>query len=470
MTNHNESGFAAFAKSTIVFFIGNTLSKVITIALLPLYTNALPSDDYGYFDVSVTFVTLLTSLLYCEIWTSVMRFMRDNLEGEAPKVVMASGWVVFAGSTVIYYLLGALAWLLFDIPSLGLILLYGTAMNFQTMFSYVARGWGDNVRFAASGIINAVVNAGLSVVLILVYGWGYQALYIAFIVGSAVQCGYLFVGLRMWRRIAVPKAARVKELLFYSAPLSLNSVAYWLLNSLGRIVVSGALSLHASGIFAVGSKFGSAINLATTCFTYAWQDISFTSESNSGSYYSRAVTQYAAFLMDLLALVLPVVTLLFPVLVGTGYRDAYDVIPSFLVVSVVNAVSTFVGNIFYVIKDTKTIGTTMAISCLVNVVLTYPLTMLMGLIGTNAAIVLAFVLNIAIRMRVLRNRIGMRVSASTFLPRVALVAVSLAVYSLKNAFVGTVLLVLEMVVMLYLYRGRIEDVVKSSSTKERRQI
>ena len=36
MADENVSGFISFAKSTLVFFIGNTLSKIITIALLPL--------------------------------------------------------------------------------------------------------------------------------------------------------------------------------------------------------------------------------------------------------------------------------------------------------------------------------------------------------------------------------------------------------------------------------------------------
>lgn len=467
MSNCASSSFVSFAKSTLVFFVGSALSKVITIALLPLYTNALPSDDYGYFDVSVTFVTLLTSFLYCDVWTSVMRFMRDNLEGEAPKIVTASGWVVFAGSTVVYYLLGVLAWMLFEIPSLGLILLYGTAINLQTMFSYIARGWGDNLRFAVSGIISTIVNVGLSIILILAFGWGYEALYVAFVAGSATQCGYLIVALKMWRRIAKPKLAHVKELFIYSVPLCLNSVAYWLLNSLGRVVVSVALSFHASGIFAVASKFGSAINLATTCFTYAWQDISFTPGSRSDSFYSRAVTQYASFLMDSFALLLPAVTLLFPVLVGSEYGEAYSVVPSFLAVAVVSAVSTFIGNIFYVIKDTKTIGKTMVVACWVNVMLTYPLTMLFGLNGTNAAIVLAFAANIAIRLRVLRGRIGMRVSPLAALPRVALIAVSIAIYALGNAFVSGVFLAMEFVLMLFLYRARIADVVRSISAKDK---
>lgn len=464
MSETGGGGFLSFAKSSLVFFVGNTLSRVITVALLPLYTNALPSADYGYFDVSVTCVTLLTSFLYCDIWTSVMRFMRDDLEGEAPKIVVASGWVVFGGSTALYYLIGAAAGVLFDIECLGLILLYGTFLNLQSMFSYIARGWGDNVRFALSGIICSAVNVALNVILIVLLDWGYEALYVAYIAGSFAQCCYLFLSLRMWRRLARPRPQEVRNLFLYSAPLCLNSVAYWLLNSLGRIVVSFALSLSASGIFAVGSRFGSAISLATTCFTYAWQDVSFTSDMQKGGYYSSAVTQYAAFLFDALALLLPVISLLFPILVGTDYAESYAVIPSFLAVAVLSAVSTFIGNIFYVIKDTRTIGKTMAVSCLVNIVLTYPLTIAFGLNGTNLAILAAFAVNIVIRLAVLRKKMELGVKAGPLMGRAALLSLAVIAYASHIPVVNLVLLVTELMLMFWLYRSKIRSLVKAASS------
>lgn len=458
----SSGGFLSFAKSSLVFFVGSILSKVITIALLPLYTNVLPSADYGYFDVSVTCVTLLTSFLYCDVWTSVMRFMRDDLEGEAPKVVTASGWVVFGCSTVLYYAIGIAAGSVLAIPSLGLILLYGTFLNLQTMFSYIARGWGDNVRFAVSGIVNSVVNVGLNLVLILALGWGYEALYVAFAVGSFIQCLYLFLSLRMWERLARPNVAKVKELFLYSAPLCLNSVAYWLLNSLGRVVVSFSLSLSASGIFAVGSRFGSVVNLATSCFTYAWQDVAFTSERKPGSYFSRAVTQYAVFLMDALVVMLPAVSLAFPILVGSDYSEAYAVVPSFLAVAAISAVSTFIGNIFYVIRDTKTIGKTMAVSCLVNVALTCPLTVGFGLNGTNLAIALAFLVNIAIRLVVLKRRISMGVGWRLVAGRLALVAFSVVVYAANIPLATGIALVAFVLFEAWAYRDKVSALLEAA--------
>ena len=117
--NSKSSGFLSFAKSTGIFFVGSSMSKIITLLLIPLYTNVLPTQDYGYYDLSITYATLLTSFLYCDIWSSVMRMMRDDLKGESPWKVIASGWVIFSASTILYILIALGLSLFIDIPSLG---------------------------------------------------------------------------------------------------------------------------------------------------------------------------------------------------------------------------------------------------------------------------------------------------------------------------------------------------------------
>lgn len=467
--NSGGSTFLAFAKSTGIFFVGNSMSKVITLLLIPLYTNTLPAADYGYFDLSVTCATLLTSFLYCDIWSSVMRLMRDDLKGEAPWKVVASGWVVFAGSTVLYIAIAIALSCFFDVPSLGLIILYGVTTNIQSMFSGIARGKGNNTDFAASGVLCTVVNVGLNLLLILAFGIGYEALYVSYAAGFSAQCLFLFLRLGMWRHVSMPDVRQVKELFVYSAPLGINSVAYWLLTSLSRVVVASTLSLAANGAFAIGSKFGSTIALATTCFTLAWQDIAFTKEIRPGSFYSNAVTQYAGFLMSCTALLLPIISLLFPVLVAGDYGDAYSVVPSFLWIAVVSAVSTFIGNIFYVIKDTKTIGATMAVSCIVNVVLVYPMTMGLGCVGANLSVLAAFVVNIAIRVFVLGRKIGLQINLSRCLLPFALLVFCSAAYLLGGTASNLTALCVSVAGLSFLYRSKASLLASSLISKFRRR-
>lgn len=451
---NNQPGFLSFAKSTVFFFVGSTLSKVITLLLLPLYTRNLPTADYGYFDLSVTYVTLLTAFLYCDIWSSVMRFMRDDLTGEAPKRIVAGGWVLFALSTIVYYAIGMVASLFINIPNIGYILAYGTFFNLISMFSYISRGWEHNTDFAISGVLNTIVNVTLNVILILVFHIGYTSLYISFIAGCASQCLFLFIRLRMWKLLAKPTFSQISMLFKYSAPLGINSVAYWLLNSFGRTVVSRVMSLSANGIFAVGSKFGSTISLATTCFTYAWQDITFKSEMKPVSFYASAVRQYAAFLISATSILLPAISLAFPILIGEDYNEAYGIIPSFLLVAAASAVSTFIGNIFYVIKDTKTISRSMIIACICNVVLVYPLTIAFGALGTNLSILSAFLINIVQRLFILKKKISLSLSYRKLIGPVILLVSSYTVYMMNLMVLTGVYLVIALIIAIYMYRDK----------------
>lgn len=437
------------------------MSKVITLLLIPLYTSTLPTSDYGYYDLSITYVTLLTSFLYCDIWSSVMRIMRDDLEGEAPWKAVVSGWVIFGCSTTLYIIIAAVASMLIDIPSLPLIIFYGVTMNMHSMFSCIARGMGNNVDFAVSGVVCTLVNVGLNLLLILVFRLGYQSLYVSYAVGFSVQCAYLFVRMSMWKHFVHPSASQVKELLVYSAPLGINSVAYWLLTSLSRVAVSSILSLAANGVFAIGSKFGSTVTIATTCFTLAWQDIAFTKDMRPPAFYSKAVTQYSGFLAACTAVLLPLISVLFPVLVGSGYRDAYSIVPSFLWIAVVSAVSTFVGNIFYVIKDTRTIGVSMVISCLINVVLVYPMTVAFGCIGANCSVLIAFVANIAIRIVILRKKIGLTVRLREILMSFVLLTLCSAAYYQGGMATNLIALLISVVGFASLYRDKVVALISA---------
>jgi O-antigen/teichoic acid export membrane protein len=130
---------------------------------------------------------------------------------------------------------------------------------------------------------------------------------------------------------------------------------------------------------------------------YAWQDVSFSrnvDDESNGEFYSKACKKYLFFLGAGTALLLPMVNILFPFLVDQSYSDVKGTIPLFLLVAMAGAYSTFVGNIFYALKDTKTIFKSMVISCLLNLALCYPLIRWLGLNGANLAIFLSFLLNI----------------------------------------------------------------------------
>ena len=65
-------------KNTVIFTLGNFATKVISFFLIPLYTNALSTSEYGTIDLVVTISTIAVPILTLNISESVMRFNLDK--------------------------------------------------------------------------------------------------------------------------------------------------------------------------------------------------------------------------------------------------------------------------------------------------------------------------------------------------------------------------------------------------------
>lgn len=400
-------------KNTGIFFLGNVLSKVIIFLLLPLYTNYISTESYGYYDLSVSYITVLTSLVFFDIWSTVLRFMYDSEDERGKQKVASTCWLLFSLSSVLFLIIGGTVCSLYSVQYAPLILGYGLSVNLHNMCGFITRGWKKNVHFAISGILNTLTMVLANIVMILGFHIEIESLYISAILGNLVQVLYLSVAARAYPRFknfSFDKTL-LSSIVKYTVPLCINSVSYWLLTSYNRVVLEDVLGLSANGIYAIGNKFGATISLATTCFTYAWQDLAFsrqTKNPNDGRFFAKACDAYFLFLSAGIALLLPCFHILFPFLIGEAYQEAFSTIPPFLVMAVLSAYSTFVGNVFYAIKDTKIIFISMLLSCICNLVLCQPMIQNWGINGANFSICISFIVNIVIRSLILYKRISFK--------------------------------------------------------------
>lgn len=416
MTNKSESSLIRFIKSSGIFFVGSVLSKAISILMLPLYTNRIPTSDMGYYDLSLTYITIATSFLFFDIWVAILRYMYDSDSAENKATSIKSGLVIFTISSSLYLLMGVIFAFIFNPDAIIWILMYGLFQNITNLFSFCIRGFQKNKEFSISGIIGTIVTVIVNLVLILGFNIGFESLYIAAVLGYIAQSLYLLLVGGIFESLKQGRFDRevTISMFKYSLPLCLNSIAYWVLTSLNRVVLNSIYGNEANGIYAIGNKFSFVIGLITTCFTYAWQDLSFSkaNEKEVGTFYSNATVMYFKVLLLCTSLALPVIKIAFPILVDSGYSDAEITIPLFLIVSAISAVSTFIGNIFYAIKETKIIFISMVVSAITNVLLSNYLITNYYINGANISVLISFIVNIIIRCIVLYKRISFKLDKS----------------------------------------------------------
>ena len=410
----------------------------------------------GYYDLSLTYITVLTSILFFDIWVSILRYMYDGTDVDEKAVFIRSGGVIFAISSMLYITVGLCFAIFANVKSLTLVFAYGLSMNITNIFTFSARGYGCNLSFAISGIINSATNVASNLILILAFSTGYQSLYISGILGNVFQILYLALKTNTLKALFNGEYNKtiIKNMFIYSLPLCFNSVSYWLLTSFNRVIINWIYGNSANGIYAIGNKFAFVIGLVTTCFTYAWQEISFSEANrrdNIGVFYSKACNLYSLMLGMSMVLMLPFIKIIFPVLINESYAAAADTIPLFLITAVFAAISTFIGNIFYAIKDTKIIFVSMLISAIFNLIIGYPMIKLIGLNGANLAIVLSFIVNILIRNKILYKKIGFSLSKQLLIP-MSFIVVGYCIYSCFGIWVNIAMFCITLLFSAWLFR------------------
>ena len=250
-----QRGIGGFLKNSVLFLVGSVFSKLLSFILLPLYTTYIPTEDFGVYDIATLYVSLISGVVYFEIWSAMLRYLYDFNE-TGKMTVIKSSLKIFGISTFVFVGVSFLVCALAHIEYATLVIGWGIVTAFSTYMCFLARGLGKNIDFAVSGILNTAVCLGVNILLIIGFKMNYSALYLGSICGMLLQSVYLLLRVGKVKVIIKAKAdkALTKQIFRYAFPLCLNTAAYWVLHSSARIIYNALCGDSASGIFSVPGK------------------------------------------------------------------------------------------------------------------------------------------------------------------------------------------------------------------------
>lgn len=450
-----------FLKSSIVYFIGNVLTKVISIFLLRIYTSRLSTTDMGYYDITNSYLNVIVPMVCLEIWSAIMRFMFDYSKKEEKYKSIFNGLIIFGGSLCLYTVAFCLFSIYGNIPYLGYIFVMGLLMMLQNIYTFVARGLGYSSLFAVSGIISSLVNAFSNIIMILFFHMGLSSLYLAMIFGLIVQIVMLESRVQLFRHLSFSlfDKSLLKRMFLFSLPLSVNTVCFWFLSSYNRIGITNSLGLSANGIYSVAGKFTQALFLVSTCFSMAWQELVFakSNDKDKSVLYTRASNYYILFLFLGLAAFLPLIKLFFSVFVVKDFVAAYDLIPLYMLATVVSIYSDFLGNIYGAEKRTGVIFLSTLVGAAVNVAVLYLLIGYLGIQAANVALLCGFITNVAMRIILLKSSAAIRLNYKAIFALSMLFLLSWYLYSKQGKLVNIIFLVVLIFTVLFAFRGWVKE-------------
>lgn len=458
--------FIKFAKTSGIYFFGTVLAKLVTMLLLRVYTEYIPAEDMGTYNVSINYVTFLCSVLYLDIWSGILRYFYDYHTPEGQKKPINCGFAIFGISTAAYTVILVVFGQFVTVRYLPLIYLYGLMMNLQNLLGYVARAYGKNVLYASAGLLNSFVTAALNVVLIVGLHMDYSALYLAGCIGYLSNILLVGAGVKIWTliRLSAFEKPLFVRMLRFSLPLCVNSAAYWFLTSYNSVAVSRMMGMEANGLYAVAIRFGSFISLFTSCFTMAWQEVSYAKEAESkeslSQFYSSAVNAYLRFMGMGAAILLPFIWLIFPLMIADGYSEARNMVPLYILATIASSVSGFLGNIFTAMKKNGLLFYTTVAGSAVNILGVHFLIPRFGVQGASAALFLGFLTIIVFRILLLWNEVSIRIDVRFLVLLAVVLAVACGVYFYGGLKMNAVFFPIAIVLFLLSFREMIGNLLR----------
>ncbi len=296
---------AAYTAASIV-------SKLIAVALLPLYTRYLTRADYGAAEVMFAAVVSASIVIRFGLIEALLRFYYK--EDEDPDRVVASSfaalfWFATLAALIALPFAGPIAAALFDesapdsavpldesIADLARISVGGLWV--LTMMEYLLTIFRLEERaraFFVTTILNVVAAIGLTVTLVVGAGEGARGLLIGSYGSGAVFVAALIVVHR--RRLSLLfEPALLRRLLRFGLPTMPAELSLYALNLVDRIIIVRSLGFAEAGLYSLAVKFAQAINVFVRGFQLAWPPLAYSirDDDEARRAYAAVVTWFVA--------------------------------------------------------------------------------------------------------------------------------------------------------------------------------
>lgn len=349
-------------KKTGLYFIGNLSSKLLSSILVPLYAFYISTGDLGQFDYSQTVMNIINPIIFICIWEAILRFILTGNDAKKEDKVLATS-SVFTIFVSIVLGLGVIGYYVFFIKDttymfyvMGLFVSHGLSNIWQ----YYARALKKNKLYVISGVLSTAINFSLNILLICVLHMQLEALYISIIVANLFTVVLNESILHVLGKIHLENIDMplLKEMIKFSSPLIINSIASWLITGLGRVMIGNMIGKEANGLYAFANKFSVIVNFIGTVLNMAVieEAILIGKEKKFAESFSNNMQFIFTKFLTLVTIAIPAIMIFYEIIQSTEYYESRVFVPIMLLYSVVMTMASNMGAVFHAINKTKYIS------------------------------------------------------------------------------------------------------------------
>jgi O-antigen/teichoic acid export membrane protein len=285
---------AAYTAASIV-------SKLIAVALLPLYTRYLTLTDYGDAEVMFAAVVSASIVVRFGLLEALLRFYYK--EGEDPDQVVATSfaalfWFATAAAVIALPFAQPISEALLNksAPDLARISIGGLWVLTMSEYLLTLFRLEERARaFFVTTIINVLLAIGITVVLVVGAEEGTRGLLVgSYASGALVVLALIFVHRRrLSLRFERPLLRRLTR---FGLPTMPAELSLYGLNFVDRLILLHSVGAGAAGLYSLAVKFAQGVNVLVRGFQLAWPPLAYSirDDGEAKRAYATVVTLFVA--------------------------------------------------------------------------------------------------------------------------------------------------------------------------------
>jgi O-antigen/teichoic acid export membrane protein len=289
------------ATTGAAYTAASIFSKLIAVALLPLYTRYLTLEDYGAAEVMFAAVVSASIVVRFGMIEALLRFYYKD--GEDPARVVSTTfaalfWLATGAALIALPFAGPISEALLNEFAPDLVRISIGGLWVLTMFEFLLTLFRLEERARAyfvTTMLSVLAAIGLTVILVVGQGEGARGLLLgSYASGAAFVLGLIWVHRR---RLSLRfERPLLRRLMRFGLPTMPAELSLYGLNFVDRIIIVHLAGLPEAGLYSLGVKFAQGVNVLVRGFQLAWPPIAYSirDDGEARRTYAVVVTLFTA--------------------------------------------------------------------------------------------------------------------------------------------------------------------------------
>jgi len=372
------------SKDTAIYGISTMIGRFLGFLLFPIYTNVFAPTEYGYFTLVYAYLGFLNVVYIYGMDAAFMKYT-SVAKGEEKTKTFSTPYLFVTLSSIAFSCL----FYFFLVPisnSINLPIEYSNLLIYVILillFDTLAlipfsslRLERKTQKFAFIKITNIIINLSLNLILILIYGFGIEAIFISNLVASIFSFLALLPEISKKLKLQIDFVV-LKKMLKFGIPYLAAAFTSMFVQVIDVPIIERLTNSATLGIYRANYKLGIFMMLFVQMFNFAWQPffLENAKEKNAKELFAKVFTLFliissvtwaflSLFIEDIVQIEFAGRTLL-----GAEYLSGLSIIPIILLAYLFNGLyMNFTAGI-YIEEKTKYFPIVTIAGALVNIVI-----------------------------------------------------------------------------------------------------